>query len=70
MKNKKDTIEITLSAAGQLNGLTVVEVNSVLQWLQYSLNDRINQQTFSDEYLIQKKEYLLKLPKRELELYG
>ena len=68
--NKKDTFEIAMSISEKLNGLTVKEANSVIEWLQSSVNGFVKQQQYNNNYFETAKEWMLspQMPASELKL--
>jgi hypothetical protein len=57
--NKKDTFGIAMSMSEKLNGLTVKEANSVIEWLQASVNGFVKQQQYNNNYFETAKEWML-----------
>lgn len=54
----------------KLNGLSVNEANSVIEWLKVSINGFVAQQKYSNIHFHKMKEWVLspKMPERELNL--
>lgn len=63
--NKKDTFEIAMSMSSKLNGLTVKQANSVIEWLQLSVSGFVNKQSFVNTYFSEMEEKI-KSPKMSL----
>lgn len=65
---KKETFDIAMSMASSLNGLTVKEAKSVIDWLLCSIDDFSNNQKYIDFYFERQQVLVKNYTKRDLKL--